>query len=717
MTRLRFILGILAATAIGVGVVIAARRLRRRLVPSWSGPEAALADIVVTLSIVTVVSDIAGAFGAFRAVPLALGLVGVALVAVRFGRGADASRPVAATRARRRDWKPYAVAASIGVVASAWMAQLGQIWRNGIFNYDSLWYHMPMAADFVRSGRFMPVRLYSADLLISTYPAGSEVVHALGIVVVGSDVLTPFVNFAWAGLAIFSAHVLGRSTGRPHSTTLAAVLVLALPVVIELEALSALNDVMGLAGLAAAIAFVSIDGAAAGGVGAGDPDDGEIGREHRGRLLLVGLALGLAISTKMVLLAPAMLLALGVVLHERRERQTRFRHRAVPLGAGMSLTGLFWYLRDVIVFGSPIPTVRVGLGRFALPTVVTLGKVGLMIPTLLGRSDHLDVAHTLNRSFGLLWLMMVAGPVAVAVVSLVRPVSPLTRILALVGAGSVAIGAFAPNYVVRGTYLLLLSSSRFLVPGIMISLFAFCGLFPLGRWTDRATGFLTFAVVVTGGSWFVTPVIDLWYGRAPTPSQPLVAVGFAVVAGVVTLVVRSQHRARNVSVAVVCALPFVLSVIMLPTYLTNRYRQPDLGGAVYRWADAHSGRTIAIEPFQFFDQFDKSTGGAARLPLLYTYPLYGRAGANRVESVVETDGNRVTRPDSCPAWWRQLRRMGATEVLLLIPHSAEPSRYVGWTLSAPSTKVVARADVHVAGAELVLAAVDPTAEGACGDKD
>ena len=89
----------------------------------------------------------------------------------------------------------------------------------------------------------------------------------------------------------------------------------------------------------------------------------------RGRSRLVGvviasLAAGLALGTKWTFIVPIGALTLGVFVVAGRGR--RLRDTSFWL-AGVALTGSFWYVRNWVAVGNPVPSAHVKVGPFSLP--------------------------------------------------------------------------------------------------------------------------------------------------------------------------------------------------------------------------------------------------------------------------------------------------------------------------------------------------------------
>ena len=86
----------------------------------------------------------------------------------------------------------------------------------GIFNFDSLWYHMPFAADIAQSHSVTGIHHAETVFTNWFYPQNSELLHAVGILLVQRDTLSLFLNFGWLAVAFLAAWCVGRPYGRGH---------------------------------------------------------------------------------------------------------------------------------------------------------------------------------------------------------------------------------------------------------------------------------------------------------------------------------------------------------------------------------------------------------------------------------------------------------------------------------------------------------------------
>src|SRR5581483_9562099 len=235
---------------------------------------------------------------------------------------------------------------AVGVVFAEWAVPTLHSYDVGIRAFDSLWYHLPWAAAFAQTGHVTPLHFTDVEYLTAFYPATAELLHGGGIVLFGNDLLSPGINLAFAALALLAAWCIGAPRGLGALTLAGAAVALALPMMRFSQAGSAANDTVGVFFLLAAAALVASD----------------TGASSRAAWLLAAVSAGLAVSVKLSLLAPVLALTIGTFVIEPPERR---RAIAVPWVAALVLAGGFWYARNLIAVGNPLPWVNVSV--FATP--------------------------------------------------------------------------------------------------------------------------------------------------------------------------------------------------------------------------------------------------------------------------------------------------------------------------------------------------------------
>jgi predicted membrane channel-forming protein YqfA (hemolysin III family) len=342
----------------------------------------------------------------------------------------------------------------------------------GVFNFDSLWYHLPFAVDIVQTHSVVGMHHVETVFTNWFYPQNSELLHGVGILLTGRDTLSLFLNLGWLAVAFLAAYCVGRPYGRGAVTAIAAAILLECHTLVVRDPGAAKNDLMAAALLLASIAILveawSRRGAVSG--------------WNRWALAAAGLAAGLAAGTRVTGLAMAGALTVAVmVLAGPGRRWVAAGWWFVPALAG----GGFWYLRNLVVAGNPIPEVE-KLGPISLPHPERLQE---------GRPDFSIVHYAtdtgvwreyfspgLHEAFGGLWPLVVFGAVAAALLALLHG---RDRILRWVGAVAL-FGAFAYLFTplsaagAEGEPVGFGINIRYVVPALLAGIV----LLPLDRWFD-----------------------------------------------------------------------------------------------------------------------------------------------------------------------------------------------------------------------------------------
>jgi hypothetical protein len=619
MSVVGYLLGVALLVAIGASLALVGWATRRRFLAEWSGPPARLAELVIALTVLVTVSGLLGAVGAFRRWPLVLVMLGVGGTAWRWRVPRQPPTPPRVPPDARSD--PLAIAAAVGataLVTGAWLVKTLAALRGGMLQWDTLWYHMPFAARFAQDG-WVTRPQYVNDLPHAFLPANAEVVHAIGIVLFGNDVLSPLLNLGWLALALLAAWCIGRPVGAAAATLAAAALVLALPVMAESQGGSAQNDVVGLALVLSALALAVQPGA--------------------GGLAIAGAAAGLALGTKLTFVAPVVALTVGVIVAAPRGRR---RHVALLWCVGAAATGCFWYLRNLVVAGNPLPWYRLGLGPVTLPSLgaepFDCGTTSVAAyATTPGAFRH-DLLPDVAVAFGPCWPLvlglMTAGIVTAVAGRRSRPATMLAAV-ALLSAVAYLVTPATAGGPAGGCFYY---NTRFATPALLLGIAAL----PLALARTRIPP-AWIAVAITG---VLVANVPAWNVGNPA-GRLLIAGVLAVGAGRLAPRLRPGPRAwlrPGVRPALVAAAAAVIAVgwPVQADYLRHRYVSagpPELDGAAYRAVRDVTGARIAVAGF-------------------YThYPLYGADLSNRVDYPAEPAAWGSFRPPtSCSAWRRALQQ-------------------------------------------------------------
>lgn len=549
-------------------------RLRRRWLPEVGGEVGFLASAVVTLALLIWVAEALGTVSLFKPVPY---LLGVAIVgsALRFLVSVPDPEPDAeAPRDRPSLWATVVALLIAGIAIGHFVSGVKLRLGTGMTGFDSTWYHGPFAAGFYQSGDTIDLHFIAPQFLAWFYPANSEVVGAIGMLAFSRDLLSPLLNLGWLLGCLLACWCIGRPFRvAPWSLALGAV-ALSVPALAD-QAGEARNDLVGIFFLLAAIA-IALNTAAAGG-----------GRSRRalptGALLLVGLSTGLAAGTKLNFLLPAAVLVLGLTALAPGGA----RRRTLLASGGMALAGGgYWYLRNLIHAGNPLPWVH------------HLGPIDLPAPeqALGGREAHSVLGYLTNGSvwsdwflpglhggLWIVWPLLGAAALAGLVLAVFPKVRSIVAVAGLVGLAAMLswlvspTSASGPEGMPRGFE----SGLRYLTPGLILGLALLPTVPPLRSLAARLASF--------GPRLGERPGAD-----APDPLP------------------------RRWIAAIVTAVVLVAVVVGYPVerhYLHDRYRDPSFTtpglDAAFAWADDLSGARIATTSTR-------------------QYPLFGTDLSNRV---------------------------------------------------------------------------------------
>jgi hypothetical protein len=138
-----------------------------------------------------------------------------------------------------------------------------------------------------------------------------------------------------------------------------------------------------------------------------------------GPVAIAGLAGGLAIGTKLTLVAPILALSGALAFVWIRARAWNL---VLWWSGPLVLAGGFWYLRNAVRAHNPFPWFEVGIGRFALPSSATPTRDcgNTTVAHYLTDTDVLRgwFEPGLASSFGPLWALLIALSLAGAVLAL-----------------------------------------------------------------------------------------------------------------------------------------------------------------------------------------------------------------------------------------------------------------------------------------------------------
>jgi hypothetical protein len=654
-----YVLSVVLLTAVGGSVGFSALRIRRHLMPAWQGAPARLVEAVLAVALLIWLCELLGLFGLLYAWTLvAEALLLAAAIhlwpvgAAAGGEGSPGEGPAAPPAPPVPRAMTFVALAVVFVVFAHWGLSAKPSVDHGISNFDSLWYHMPFAAHIAQSHSVTGFLHTDPVYTNWFYPQNSELLHSVGILLTGRDTLSLFVNFAWLGLAFLAAWCIGVPYGRAPLTTIAAAVVLESPTLVELEPGQAKNDVMALAPLLAAVAIL---------LNARVPGRDRPG-ERRGEigpgwgLAAAGLAVGLAVGTRDTALPLAA--ALGVAAIALAPAGRRGAAAAWLLIAAFAAGG-FWYLRNLIAVGNPIPQLK-SLGPLSLPHPEQL---------LSGRPDF-TIAHylfdgaiwrdwfapALEFTLGDLWPLLLAAALAGAALGVARGRDRALRWLG----GAVLFGLLA--YLLtpfsaggpEGSPVEFLFNVRFLAPALALGLV----LLALARELESRAARWAFAAALIIVLLFTDDPAALLNdsNRAFGLLLAVLVVGFPAL----FLLGRRLGEPKRAVAAAFAGLLLVLAAIGYPLqrhYLDGRYDAgSDLPGygldSAYAWAREVSDARIAV---------------AGTIAGIQSYGLYGPDLSNRVRYLGQDGAHGAFNPLPDCAGFREAANAADLDYLVTAP--------------------------------------------------
>ena len=741
MTFGEYLFGVIGLAAVAIPMGMGGVRLRRRLLPGWEGAPARLAEAVLGVALLTVLLQLLGAVGILIPavlIPATL-LVGLGIY---YGMDGAFSTVYAEKAPRTMPAVPPAPAVPLlqlvlalvaaTFVAAHWATGLQDVWERGMLTFDTLWYHGPFAARIAETGSVWGMQFTDPQYLNWFYPENSELLHATGIVLFDRDLFSPLVNLGWLGVSLLAAWCIGRPYGvAPLSLTAVAVAMSTGPMVPREAGTPATDTVPVAMVLAAAAILINAwaartgrpSGAAPMGAAAGTPTVPRPGsgtanpvigdrspadatsaappeRDRSpsgpppaapllGALLVAGLAIGIGLGSKLTIWGVAVAFAVGAPFLVPRE--LRWKAFWVFVGGVAAVAG-FWFLRDLIHSGNPLPWIR------------EIGPIDLPGPNrgLEGR-DNFTVAHyvfvdpstslwrqyflnPIENLLGPLWFLILGGAAGGAILAVWRPRSPAVRLAGVITVVAAIAYLFTPLSAAgpEGRPLAFGINLRYLIPGFALGL----ALLPLERRLvpDR----FRVALLIGGliALYFTSRNSDAnvaWEGEFASVPWAIV-IGLVMIGGPLVLAAIAR---RDAWVAAAAGVVLALAVAAVgwerqDDYLDHRYERSEdfrfqLDEAI-RWANPTSDLRIGIA----------GTSGAFN-----QYGFYGDELTNYVQYVgrhlPEADFEAIT---SCRPF-RAAVNAGDYDYLVTTPEldlndpsRARPAPERGWVSGDPAVTEV-----------------------------
>ena len=748
MGFLDYIVGSLVTLAGLASLVFVAVRVTARLVPGWTGPPLWVAAAVLAVGVAVGVAVLLGTFGLLHGWLYLTFLLLIALATWRWDERTPGSRAagepepssavgtqVAGLPADSPSTEPAGpttdLAASMaapavpsmdpaapvtdpavpGGRASLLLTAVGfgiasvvvglfavEVWQKlgtGMTGFDSTWYHGPFSAGFAASGDTFSLHFLAPQFLSWFYPQNSELVHALGILGFGNDLLSPLINLGWLAGCLVAAWAIGRPYGAAPVSLAGVALVLGSAAMVD-QAGEARNDIVGMFFVLAALAIL-VTGSAGG------------RKLATGPLFLVALSAGLAAGTKINFIPAAIALAAGAVYLAGGARRGRAALLAL---AGLAAGGAYWYLRNLIQSGNPLPWID-GAGPISLPgpDQELGGRDAASVLSYL--SDPKVISDWffpgLADGFGQGWVLLLGLAVFGLVACLWRGSDPARRVAAVVGFALLLAWAAAPTSASgpAGEPAGFVSGLRYLAPALGVGLAVLgAAVGPRDRfacWTAMGalcllTPFVVFgnqshsvaelaAAIVFAGLTFVALTGGIWFhsrgrgGHDPVRMPPTTGTsGGREAKRGQGAAQRGQRSGVRIGAAVSALLLLVLAGYGVQSrYFDNRYASPEFTTAglseAFVWARGIEGESIGTN--------------ATR-----QYPLFGKLLDNEVQYLgVPWSHGGFVKTDSCEQFRDAVARGDYRYLVLTLDRESpdrEFPREIPWIEDDPNARELLR---------------------------
>ena len=575
-----------AVATIGSSALVAVLLLRLR--PDLRGAPRALAVALLFTFVLIAVHMVPGVLGVLArgsvAATAVLAAVGSWLfVTRRSAAPVAAATPCGATASGPRSAQLLAAASGAAIVVC-----IAGYYRHGatrsVTSDDMLNFHLPLVADWIRSGTFWPI----FDLLpydtTGNYPQNGDVLMLASVLPWRADAFARLAVLPYVGLAGLATYALGLElrANRARAALMACV-VTATPILLLAGVASALPDVVMYATFGSGLVFLV--------------------RAGRTRMVadaaLAGVGLGIAFGTKwyaVPAVAATIVLFAAALLFERLDKRTVGRLVGASAATG-ALAGGFWLVRNAVESGSPFfPAGWLPIGARS--------DVGNPAP----RSDF-PIAHYLFdgriwkdvilpeelRAFGVGGILLVAAAAAAAVLAF-RAVRRREREGAavlwtlLTAMALVGVYAVTPNTAsgLEGQPVLVYYSARYLVPAAIPAAAAVAWAATRAGRSGLAVDLL--AVVAVGDG--LRRAFDLSPGEL---AAGVVAVALVAAAAWSARRVAAASRTRELAVAAALAAGLVIGVgyALQRTFSEHRLRGQD-AAVDYFLAHVRDGDRVGI---------------------------------------------------------------------------------------------------------------------------
>lgn len=620
----RRVVGLLLFLIVVTPIVMAATRTIAQHLPRAPRLVRAVGGLGLTVAVLQLAMTFLGLLGLLKLVPILVLLLLVGLIWLWYSPD---YQPPADRASVERSGGPWRAGALVGlaVVTVQWSWWTGLALREGVQRSDSLTYHLPTALSFAHSGSVRTPVPTTIGSPASYYTEGMEVLHAMGMVLTRSDVLTCVSGFLFATLALAACWSIGARYERGWLATLLGCVALASPAVVQTQAGSALVDIPAMAlVLSAAAALVWAD------------------LRRAGFVVPLSFIAGAALASKLLVL-PVVLAVLLIAVTRATKRHHAF------LYAGLAFVECVpWLIRNWVKTGTPLPMVDLpGFPHLHFDQVTQLGRsAGHYFWDAL-RYPHVGagLVDGMRSGLGITWPLLVLACIG-ALVFAIRNLHVAPFMLTITAAAmfqylASPFGAGGPG---DPPFLFAVNLRYAAIAIISAGVLLACSARRAGsvRWIG-GLGLATLLVTAVPTSVLDTTLSTYTLQSWPEQGKWLGVIVAVVAAALAFNAARPQWRqqlsermpSRGVAIGATACLVLV-GIGVARSDVTNRFPGAGDLAAVYRYTNTLENERIGV------------------MGLERTYPLAGRDLSNRVDALVSLDADGVPL---LPATCAELQRL------------------------------------------------------------
>ncbi|HVY08643.1 MAG TPA: hypothetical protein VG650_05285 [Mycobacteriales bacterium] len=653
MTASDYLFGSLALAIGLLPWVPASTRLARRLVPRWNGPESALAACLIGITGVIVVAELLGLVSGIRRWPFALTSAVVAALVARLGVAAAPAqtRRLRLPRERGAQIMLGCVAVCVMATTASLIGRDAAVLQTGPLDTDSIHYHLTQAAHLVQTHSDVHLHHSASSDGTVFYPYDVELLDAIAMLGPHPDLAVFGLNLLFGWLALLACWVIGARWSAAAPALAAGAAVIALPIVSQASTGPGLNDIPAMAFVLAALGCLAA-----------------AGREWPGEVAVAGLALGLAAGTKLDALPIAALMAVAAVIAAAGHRA----RTALALFAPAMLAGGFWYVRDWVTVGTPVPDTNLtvaGHGFHVVP-YPEVKPYAFSVAHYLGNASV--IRHWFAPGLRVVWtdlwpvvlLLLVAG----VVLAVLFETTLFRRLLGVAVVIAFAVYLVTPTTAMGsdGQPLLFATNTRYVLPLLAVAAVLAATASVLRRFAVPVTVALTALMVALLGLGSLPQPVDYTAGVA---GAVLVATAVAWLGAVRS--VQGLGRLRVLFVAALALAAVGGGAAIQRSYLHHRYAGPSALEQLFRTVGGYQHQRIGVAGHGF------------------QYGFFGPHFSNTVNYVgVSAPSRAFDGPTSCPALIDTLTRLRDDYVVLEPLPVENTDRLAGWIAAIPRVRVV-----------------------------